>query len=61
MSDNPADPVPDGSVLSVHAIVTFDGQVITGGVLSTTVISWMHIELFPHASVAVHVRVIVYS
>ncbi len=32
-------PVPAGKVLPVHAMVRFGGQVITGGVLSSMVIS----------------------
>jgi hypothetical protein len=48
-------PVLDGSVLSVHSIVTFAAHVIIGGVLSSTVIVWRHVLALPHASVAVQV------
>ena len=32
-----------------------------GGVVSTTFVVWLQLALLPHASVAVHVRVTVYS
>ena len=54
-------PVLDGNVLEVHAIVMLAGQVRTGGALSSTVIVWLHVLEFPHASVTCHVRVIVLS
>lgn len=42
-------------------MVTFPGQVITGGVLSSTLIVCTQVEVLPHPSVADHVRVIVSS
>lgn len=54
-------PVLAGSVLSEHSIVTSTGQVITGGVLSSTKIVWLQVEELLHASVANHVLVIVIS
>ena len=33
---------------------------IVGAVVSTTVITWLHVLLFPHASRALHVRVATY-
>jgi len=51
-----------GSVLAVQAIVMFAGQkVITGGRLSSMVINWLHVLELPQSSVAVQVRVMVYS
>src|SRR5207247_2096488 len=52
-------PVALGSVESVQDTVVFAGQVIAGGVVSTTVIVCWQVLLLPHASVAVKVRVIV--
>jgi hypothetical protein len=46
-----------GLVLAVHWIVTLAGQVIVGGTLSSTKMSWVHVLEFPQSSVAVHVRV----
>ena len=55
-------PVSNGSVLSVHSIVTSAGHnVIVGGVLSSTVITCEHVLLLPQASVANQVLVMVYS
>ena len=54
-------PVVAGSVLDVHCIVTLAGQVITGGVLSSTVMVWVHVLEFPHASVALHNLLMTYS
>ena len=34
---------------------------ITGGVVSTTLMTWEAVDTLPHASVAVHVLVIVYA
>jgi hypothetical protein len=39
-----------------HSRVIEAGQVIEGAVVSTTSIVWSQLALFPHASVAVHVR-----
>jgi hypothetical protein len=38
--------------------VTSAGQLIVGGVVSTSVKTWLRLVLFPHPSFAVHVRVI---
>jgi hypothetical protein len=40
-----------------HSITTFGGQVIAGGVISLTVMVWLAVAVFPHASIAVHFRV----
>ena len=54
LSDEVAVPLFAGRVVSSHSIVTSDGQeVMTGGVVSSTVISCAHEVLFPHASVTV--------
>ncbi len=50
-------PVIDGAIDVPHGTVNGCGQVITGGVVSTTVIVWLQLVEFPHASIAVHVRV----
>src|SRR3989442_13018052 len=48
---------------NVHAVphsTTRDGtQVSVGGVVSATVTVWLHVLLFPHASLACHVLVAV--
>ncbi len=54
-------PVLAGIVLAVHAIVMLLGHVIAGAVLSSTVMVCTHVLVLPQSSVAVHVRVIVYS
>jgi hypothetical protein len=55
-------PVLPGAVLSSHSIVVFAGHnMIVGGVLSSTVITWLQVLVLPQSSVANHVRVIVYS
>ena len=54
-------PVFDGSVEAVQSTVLPDGHVITGGVVSSTVMVWTQVATLLCASVAVHVRVIVYS
>ena len=54
-------PVLAGNVLAVHSIVTLIGHVMTGGVLSSTVIICVHVLMLPQSSVAFHVRSIVYS
>src|SRR5688500_20387916 len=46
----------DGSVLSSISIVMFGGHVMTGGVISLTVISCAQVVEFSQASVAVYVR-----
>jgi hypothetical protein len=52
-------PVAAGNVEAPQATVTLAGQVITGGVVSTTVIVWAHEAALPQESVAVQVRVMV--
>jgi len=52
-----ATPVAFVEVESVHAIVLFVGQVMTGGVVSVTVMVWLAVLVLPHASLAVQVRV----
>ena len=39
-----------------HSMVRLGAQVITGGVVSTTVIVWLHTLLLPQESVALQVR-----
>ena len=56
-----AEPVFEGSVLAVQAIITSTGQVIEGGVLSSIVIVCVQVLILPQASVAFHVLVIVDS
>jgi hypothetical protein len=46
-----------GSVLAVHWIVTFAGQAMAGGVLSSMNINCTQLVEFPQSSVAVQVRV----
>ena len=50
-------PVLPGSVEAPQSRLAFGGQVITGPVVSVTVIVCTHSELLPQLSVAVHVRV----
>lgn len=52
---------PPGAVLSEHRSVMLAGHVITGGVLSSTNITWLHVLELPQSSVALHVLMIVYS
>jgi hypothetical protein len=61
LSDALADPVFAGSVDAVHSMVTLSGHVITGGVLSSTVITCTQVLELPQSSVAFQVRLIVYS
>ena len=52
--------VHDG--VPVHSIVVGAGNAeITGGTVSSTLIVWEAVVIFPHASVAVHVLVILYE
>ena len=53
--------VPPGAVLAVHSIVRFGGQVICGGVLSSTKMVCRQVLELPQSSVALHVRLMVYS
>src|SRR5690606_267186 len=55
-----ASPKETGKVLSSHSTVTLAGQVITGGVVSSTVIVCMQSLALPQSSTAVHIRSIVY-
>ena len=54
-------PVFAGSVLAEHRMVIFGGQVMEGGVLSSTTMVWLHEFEFPQSSIAVKVLVIVSS
>jgi len=54
-----AKPVLAGSVELPQASVIFGGQLITGAVISCTVIVWLQVTKFPHRSVACQVLVIV--
>jgi hypothetical protein len=56
-----ANPSDDGAVLAAQSTVRFVGQVTTGGVLSCTTIICVQVAVFMQLSVAVQVRVIVYS
>ena len=48
--------------IEVHSMGdTTAGQLITGGVLSSTTTDLLHVELLPQSSVAVHVLVTVLS
>ena len=46
-------------VSAEHSMVTLPGQVITGGVISLTVIVWLQLAELPQASVAFQMRVMV--
>ena len=52
---------PPGAVLAVHSNVIFCGQVMTGGVLSSTKMVCRHVTELLQSSIPVHVRRIVYS
>ena len=55
-------PVDGGKVLAVHSRVKLPGHtIIVGGVESSTVIICTHVDELLHASVALHVLVIMYS
>ena len=54
-----AEPFASTLVSAGHCSVTSGGQVISGGVVSTTVMVCTQVELLPDSSVAVHVRTIV--
>src|SRR5881409_609038 len=54
-----ATPVLAGSVLAGHSSTLLGGQVIVGGVVSTTSIRWTHVAVRPASSVAFQVRRIV--
>src|SRR5688572_11991230 len=52
-------PVLEGSVLALHSIVIFAGQVITGAILSPFIpMSCTQVEMLPQSSVADHVLAI---
>src|SRR5690606_41697740 len=55
-----ASPNTLGNISSSHSTVTLAGQVITGGVVSSTVIVCTQSLALPQLSTAVHVRSIVY-
>ena len=48
-----------GGTLLAQDTVTLPGQVTVGGVISNTVITWAHVAVLLHASVAVYVLVTV--
>lgn len=52
-----ATPVPAGKVLASHSMVTFIGQVISGGVRSLMATIWLHTLVHPSTSVTVTVYV----
>ena len=52
-------PVPAGDVSPPHSTTIPAGHVITGPVVSTTIMVCAQDEVFPHSSIAVHVLVIV--
>lgn len=54
-------PVMTGSVPLAHIIVIFAGQVMSGGALSSMMMVWIHVLEFWQSSVALQVRLIVYS
>ena len=54
-----APPMLAGSSELPHSTVRLAGQVRTGGIVSSTVIVWVQLMLFPQASVAVQVRAII--
>src|ERR1051325_8817041 len=51
-----AAPVADGNVLVPHSTVTLSGHVMTGGVVSRTVMVCTQVDALPHGSVARQVR-----
>jgi hypothetical protein len=51
-----ATPVALVVVFAGHSSVTFGGQVIVGGVVSTTIIVCVQLRVLPHWSVASHLR-----
>ena len=56
-----ASPVLLGLLETSHWIVTSPGQVTTGAVVSTTLIVCSQLDALPQSSVAVQVRVTVFS
>ena len=54
-------PVAEGAELAAQSMVILGGQVSTGPVLSTTTMTWLHVAVLLQLSVAVQVRVIVFS
>jgi hypothetical protein len=52
LSDPVGLPVEPGNVLVPNVMVIFGGQVMTGGVLSNTVMVWAQVAELPQASVA---------
>jgi len=55
-----AEPVAVGEVLAPHSTVTLVGHVITGGVMSRTVMTCTQLEALPHGSAARQVREMTY-
>lgn len=51
------EPTFTGGTWLAQETVTFAGQVMEGGVLSNTVITWVQVAVFPQTSVARYVRV----
>ena len=54
-----ASPLAVVLVSAEQSIVAFGGQLITGGVMSLTVIIWLQLAVLLQASEALHVRVMV--
>ena len=52
-------PLAVAPVSAEQSIVAFGGQLITGGVISLTVIIWLQLAVLLQASEALHVRVMV--
>jgi hypothetical protein len=44
-----------------HSTVTFDGQMMLGGVVSRTVMVCTQLAAFPQPSIAVHVRAMIFD
>ena len=52
-------PLAVALVSPLQSMVVLAGHVITGGVTSLTVMTWLHVAVLLQRSVAVHVRVMV--
>ena len=52
-------PLASDPVSAEQSIVAFGGQLITGGVISVTVMIWLQLAELWQASEAIHVRVII--
>lgn len=55
------EPVFAGKILALQFKILFGGQTNEGGVLSTTTIVLLQLDVFPQSSVATHVRVRLYD